>query len=239
MPKEKFFTDTDFDKQLSIGDSLVFDKADLRILRIELSWYGTDLDVCAFMLDKDKELPSKDSLVFYNSNLRWKTTHPFDSEEFNPLKGTVSEWDENGPYKNRHKWLLNTLPLSPDGSVIGSWDDASEEDDDNQECQEVMHVLLDEIDQRRYDSIILAAAVAKKQILKGERFQDAKTPIVKIYNADNDELLAEYRLDQEFPGKDVVCFGEVKLTPNRMFWTFNPLAESYNGGIERLAREVF
>ena len=47
---KKLFSDSDFDKTINIGDQLVFDKQDLKALRIDLTWLGTDLDVCAFVL---------------------------------------------------------------------------------------------------------------------------------------------------------------------------------------------
>ena len=46
---KKLFSDADFDKSLSIGDQLVFDKQDLKTLRLDLVWKGTDLDICAFL----------------------------------------------------------------------------------------------------------------------------------------------------------------------------------------------
>ena len=64
-------------------------------------------------------------------------------------------------------------------------------------------------------------------------------PVVTIYDADSDELLAEYRLAQNFPGKDVVCFGKVAYDPNTMLWNFEPMAEGNKGGMMYLATEVF
>ena len=132
--------------------------------------------------------------------------------------------------------------VSQDGSVIGSWDDMDEpgeEDDKNKECGETMHVRLDEVDTRKYASIVFAAAVAKDKIEKGESFKDAIDPVVSIYDADTDELLVEYKLDQEFPDKDVVRFGRVIYDENTYLWTFEPLAIGDNGGMMYLATEVY
>ncbi len=233
----KFFGDTDFDKVINLGQSLVFDKQDLTILRIELTWGGTDLDVCAFMLAEDEMIHSKEDLVYFNSALRWKTEKSFDDPEFNPLKGKFSKWEDETDYKNPRKWLQSTLPISLDGSVIGSWDDGASDDDE--ECSETMHVLLEEVDTRKYSSIILAAAVAKAKILQGETFEDAKHPVVRIYDAETDNLIVEYKLDTEFIGKDVVCFGNIVYNSQEMLWSFEPMAEGYKGGMMYLAREVY
>lgn len=236
---KKLFSDADFDKSISIGDQLVFDKQDLKTLRIDLIWVGTDLDICAFLLGEDGLIHDKSDLVYFNSQLRWKTKKAFNDEEFDPLDGKVSTWAlESANYKNQRKWMEATLPISSDGSVIGSWDDMSDDDDDS-ECGETMHILLEEVDTRKYSSIVFAAAVAKDRIQKGETFADAHDPVVNIYDADTDELLAEYKLAQQFPGKDAVCFGKVTYDSNTILWNFEPMADGYKGGMMYLAMEVF
>ena len=170
---KKLFSDADFDKSISIGDQLVFDKQDLKTLRIDLTWVGTDLDICAFLLGEDGLIHDKSDLVYFNSQLRWKTKKEFNDEDFDPLDGRVSTWaQDSANYKNQRKWMEATLPISSDGSVIGSWDDMSDDEDDS-ECGETMHVLLEEVDTRKYSSIVFAAAVAKDRIQKGETFADA------------------------------------------------------------------
>ena len=134
-------------------------------------------------------LDFKADLVYFNSQLRWKTTKEFNDPDFNPLEGKVSTWaQDGGNYKNPRKWMESTLPISSDGSVIGSWDDMADDDAD-EECGETMHVLLEEVDVHKYPKIVFAAAVAKDRIQKGETFADAHDPVVSIYDADTDELI--------------------------------------------------
>ena len=102
-----------------------------------------------------------------------------------------------------------------------------------------MHVLLEEVDTRKYATIVFAAAVAMDRIKAGETFADAQDPVVNIYDAETDELLAEYKLAQQFPGKDVVCFGKVTYDAEKMLWNFEPMADGYQGGMMYLATEVF
>lgn len=240
--RKKIFAAGDFDKHLSIGDQLVFDKQDLKNLRIDLVWAGTDLDICAFLLGEDGLIHAKEDLVYFNSQLRWKTKKDFNDPDFNPLEGKVSQWsNETANFKNPRKWMDATLPISSDGSVIGSWDDMSDNDDDNEdeECGETMHVLLEEVDTRKYTTIVFAAVVAKDKIEAGETFEDAHDPVVNIYNADTDELIAEYKLAQKFPNKDAVVFGKMEFESNTMLWSFVPTAEGYKGGMMYLATEVF
>lgn len=233
---KKLFSDDAFDKHLSIGDELSFDKPELTKLRIDLTWAGTDLDICAFLLDKDGVINEKADLVYFKSGLRWKTTKDFTDPAFDPLDGKFSTWPAPG-FKNPKKWMEATLPISGDGAVIGSWDDMSSSEDED--CGESMHVLLDEVDTTKHSSIVLAAAVAKDKIKLGETFADAHNPIVTIYDAENDTVIAEYKLASTFVGKDAVCFGKLEFDQDSYIWNFIPMAEGYNGGMEFLAREIF
>lgn len=238
---KKLFSDADFDKTISIGDQLVFDKPDLKTIRIDLSWEGTDLDVCAFLLGDDEMIHDTPDLVYFNSKLRWKTNKTPEDSNFDITDGDFDTWEKEqstGAFKNPNKWMQATYPVSADGSVIGSKDEMAEEDDDTL-CCETMHVRLGEVATGKYASIVFAAAVAKDRIQKGENFKDARVPVVRIYDADKYELLAEYKLDQEFPDKDVVRFGRVVYDNDTYLWSFEPMAIGDNGGMMYLAREVY
>lgn len=230
-----FFAEGDFKKSLNLADELVFDKQKFNKIKVELSWEGDDLDLCAFLVDADDKICNRLDLVFWGSERRWLTEKTFDDANFNPLNGKVSVWENNAEkdFKNKDKWKERTLPLSLDDSVIGSWDDGGEG-----ECGERMHVLLSEVDTRLYKSIIFAAVVSEKNIAQGMTFSDVKNPYVSIYDAESNKALAEYRLNQDFPGKGSVCFGKLTLDQNDL-WKFITMADSYEGGMYYLAREVF
>lgn len=230
-----FFAEGDFKKSLNLADELVFDKQKFNKIKVELSWEGDDLDLCAFLVDANDKICNRLDLVFWGSERRWLTEKTFDDANFNPMKGKVSVWENDAEkgFKNKDKWKERTLPLSLDDSVIGSWDDGGEG-----ECGERMHVLLSEVDTRLYKSIIFAAVVSEKNIAQGMTFSDVKNPYVSIYDAESNKALAEYRLNQDFPGKGSVCFGKLTLDQNDL-WKFITMADSYEGGMYYLAREVF
>ena len=238
------FNAGDFEK-MSVGDMLIFDKPELSNIRVDLTWDGSkldDLDLCAFLLAKDGKIHERVDLVYFRSERRWLTDEPFDSPNFNPLKGKVSTFDRDGNnYKNFKQWQEATLPLSGDDSVIGSWDDMSE--DEGTECGETMHIKLDDVDTRKYTSIIVAAVVSEAAIKGGYTFSDAKNPIVTIADADNfDEekpvYLAEYASNQDFPGKCSVCVGKFELGKDQL-WHFEAIADAFSGGMAYLAQNVF
>ena len=116
-------------------------------------------------------------------------------------------------------------------------DDDDDETEDN-ECGETMHVLLEEVNTSKHKSIVFVAAVAKDRIQKGETFKDARSPIVSIYNAETEELIAQYQLASQFPDKDAVCLGKLVYGDDWM-WSFVPMADGYNGGMQKLAIDVF
>lgn len=232
------FEEGEFTKRLRIGDELEFDKNLLSKLRIDLTWVGTDLDLCAFLLDQSGLMRKKTDLVYYNSQLRWKTKRAFNDPDFNPLEGEVSIWP-NESYRNKRVWMDETLPLSGDGSVIGSWDDMAEDEDDDCVKQETIHILLNDVETEKHETIVLAAVVAPKEINEGKTFADAHNPIATIYDAKTDKVIAEYRLASVAPGKDAVCFGKLQFNQESAIWNFIPMADGYKGGLAYLATEIF
>lgn len=235
------FGEEDFRKELgqdilSQGD---VEKNDLQTLRVDLEWFGTDLDVCAFLLDSDGELASKESVVYFKSKTRWKPKLPFNHDDFNPLDGEISIWEKvEKDYCGRVKyWMRDTLPLSPDGSVIGSWDDMT--DDEDAQCGETMHILIDEVNTMKYKEIVFAAVVADEKIKIGERFKDVEGAKVTITDVENEEEIVSYTLSQKFPNNDAVCFGKLVYDKDNYKWSYKPMSVGYNGGILYLANEVF
>ncbi len=237
--KEKFtLTESDFTKQ------------DVSIVRVDLSWVGAnlppgckaDLDVCAFLLDSDSEIAEEDDVVCFRSKTRWLTKREFDDPDFDPLDGEVSLWTDQATQTSFRgkvsKWKDRTLPISADGSVIGSWD-AMTDDDESEECGETMHVLIDEINSIKYKKIVLAAVVAMNEVKKGVTFSNIKKSKVTMTDADEGNILASYDLNSQFQGKDAVCFAELVYDENNYIWNIRPLADSYNGGILYLSNEVF
>lgn len=237
--KEKFtLTESDFAKQ------------DVKIVRVDLTWVGSslppnckaDLDVCAFLLDSDDEIAEENDVVCFRSKRRWLTKRDFKDPNFDPLDGKVSLWTDHATQTafegSVGRWKEKTLPLSSDGSVIGSWDDATD-DDEEEQCGETMHVLIDNINCVKYKKIVLAAVVAMKEVRNGVTFSNIKDAKVTMSDADDGSVLASYDLNSQFKGKDAVCFAELVYDERNYIWNVRPRDDSYNGGIFYLAMEVF
>jgi len=238
--KKRNFSDGFFNKKVDLNEVIIFDKPDLSKIRVELTWDGTDLDLGALLLGVDGTMADPEDLVFYNTERRRKTTIPFlDNPSFKPsdvFDGTTMTYDDDNAkkfYKNKRKFFKETLPLSADNAVIGSWDDITGE------SGEIIHILLDEVDTRKYKSIVIIAAVAPQKIKHGETFKDAKEPVLTIYDAEDEEVLAEYSLSDSHPNDDCVCIGKLKLSEDELNWEFEPLSNGYTGGIEYVATEIY
>ena len=138
------------------------EKQDLKTIRVDLTWSGTDLDIIAFMLGPDGVLEKRDDLVYFKSQCRWKPKKAFNDPEFDPLDGAPSNWnDVQAMYRGRVlRWMGETLPASTDYSVIGSWDDMA--DNPDAECGETMHVQIEEVNTIEFKKIVIAAVVAEE-----------------------------------------------------------------------------
>lgn len=233
-------------KKLTSGDKFVLNKwgSSIETVRIDFVWHNgwIDCDMCAFMLGEDGMIHKVVDLVYFNSRLRWKTDKPFDIEDFDPQyyisKGEFSTWakeEKKGAFRNRLRWEESTFPVSADGSVIGPLDDIDCEGC----CSETMFVRLYEVNTHKYASIVFAAAIPKNNADAGVRFKDTCICTVNIYDANTDELLAEYKLDQSINEKDVVRFGRIIYDEDNDLWSFDPMAIGDTGGLMYLATEVY
>ena len=91
---------------LKKGEKFSLGKSDeLSTIQVDLNWKsGADLDASAFLLNDDGVITEDADFVYYKSNFR---SEPYDRTKF-------------GSKKN---WRDNTVPISSDGSVVGSADD--------------------------------------------------------------------------------------------------------------------
>ena len=115
---------------LNKGERFKLDKsAGLNNLSVILGWKsGADLDASAFLLGEDGVILEDGDFVFYNSDNR---SEAFDRQKFG----------------NKRKWREETVPVSIDGSVVGSSDDLGD-DDEGEDANEEMHVDLSKVNSK-------------------------------------------------------------------------------------------
>lgn len=217
--------------QLNKGDRFTLDKSEgLSKIRVELSWESeADLDAEAFLLGEDGVIIEDADFVYYNSVKRAKPFEEGDDES--EYMDNVTEEPFNlkvhGPKRN---WKGNTVPLSFDESVVGSWDDPGQEDeDDEEEAGETIRVNLDRV-RPEIREIVFTVTIHEGH---GVTFKDVKNAQISIVNIDTDEELCSYALNEEFKHEDAVVAGAIILNDDGE-WEFEAIGNGYEGGLQTL-----
>ena len=207
---------------LSKGSSFNLSKASpgIDVAYVGLGWNENDdpngpifdLDVSAFCIGEDGQIPEMGDLVFYGSNLKMK------------LEGE----DEPRPY-------------STDGSVFGAIDEigGADDDDDDDGDQEDMRIYFDRVSDS-IKEIIIVVTITKypHDAAKDKRTLDLNMSQVKgcyarIINDDSEEELCQYTLSEDFSNEDAVEIGKFSKTESGD-WQFTAVGIGHEGGIVKL-----
>ena len=207
---------------LSKGTSFNLSKAapGIEIAGIGLGWKENedpngpvfDLDVSAFCLGEDGQIPEMTDFVFYGSTLKTK----------------YEEEDDERPY-------------STDGAVLGAIDEIGGGDDDDEEeeeggDQEDMRIYFDRVADH-IKSIVIVVTITKypNDELKDKRTLDLDMSQVngtygRIWNESTGEELCRYTLNEDFGSEDAVEIGKFERNASGD-WDFTAVGQGYEGGI--------
>lgn len=118
-------------------------------------------------------------------------------------------------------------PLSPDKSVESSGDDLtggnSADGDD-----EILTVDLQKVD-ASIQEIIFTVTIHEADLRK-QNFGQVHNSYIRIYNANTDEEIARYDLDEDFSVETAVEFGRLYRRGGE--WKFEALGIGYKGGLQ-------
>lgn len=239
----------EFTKDLKANDRFNFIKEDgesYNKIQADLSWSvelnselkALDLDACAFLVGEDGIIMDDADFVYYNSIKRWLPSDPrwMDHNLRNEIDVTEGDFQQfdNEKYQNKRVWRKETLPVSNDGALIGSWDDPG--DGDNDESGETMHVLLNKID-KSIREIIFCVSIypnPKNGPLEQQTFDKVKNAKIEISDEETGNILCSFNLKEEFAGRTAVEVG--KLAKNQDGdWEFIAFGLGHDGGIQTLA----
>lgn len=196
---------------ISKGDRFKIAKSEgLSQIRVQLMWTPTpkveDLDASAFLCGDEGTILDDAGFVFYNSENR---EHPFDRDV----------------YGNKKRWMSETRPMSLDGAVLGSIDDR-----DGGKGEEI-DVNLDLVDPKVSEIIFVATIHEGDNI--GVTFGDVKEAYISVINAENDEELCRYELNEAFTTETAVSVAKLVINEDGD-WEFEPLGMGHAGGLETL-----
>jgi stress response protein SCP2 len=199
---------------LNKGDRFALDKnSGLSKIQVDLNWKsGADLDATAFLLGEDGVILEDADFVYYKSNFR--------SEEYDRAK-----------YGSKNNWRNETVPMSFDGSVLGSSDDLGDGDDDGgEEAGETMHVDLDKV-RPAISEIVFCVTIYDEE--GKQSFKDVRDPQIVITNEESGEEICRYNLKERFSTETAVVAGALVLNEDGE-WEFEAVGKGYDGGLQTL-----
>lgn len=218
---------------LQKGERFTLDKgADLERLRVDLQWAnGIDLDAEAFLLGNDECIIDDADFVFYNSETRTPLMKEGQTEADFIANAKIAPFDR-ATFGSKKNWKHATAPISIDESVIGSYDDLGNDDDDAEMAGETMRVNLAKV-RPEVNEIVFAVTVAPAEIEAGKSFKNVNKASVVITNLDNGEELCSYALNEKFSAETAVVVASLKLNDDGE-WEFEAIGKGYDGGLQTL-----
>ena len=246
----------DFKKELQKNERFSFSKdAGFSKIQVDLSWNtagleryglkGLDLDACAFLVGDEGIINNDEDFVYYKSDSRWLPKDPrwndvvagkVSPEEIDVTEGDFSPFDKVR-FKTKRNWRKYTLPVSKDGSLIGSWDDPGEADDDDEEAEsgETMHVILDNVAEDISEIVFCVSIYPNPDNgpVEKQTFEKVSNAKIEITDEESGKVVCSYNLKEKFIGKTAVEVGRFSLNDDGD-WDFIALGEGHDGGMETL-----
>lgn len=199
---------------LSKGEKFSLGKGEeLSTIQVDLNWKsGADLDASAFLLNDDGVITEDADFVYYKSNNR--------SEAYDRTK-----------FGSKKNWRDNTVPVSFDGSVVGSADDLGDGDDDGgDDAGETMHVDLSKV-RPEVTEIVFCVTIYNEN--GNTTFKNVRDPQIVITNEETGEELCAYNLKEHFSSETAVVAGALVLNEDGD-WEFEAIGKGYDGGLQTL-----
>jgi len=173
-------------------------------IKVVLDWNSeADLDASTFLCGDEGVILDDAGFVFYNSENR---EQPFDRAVFG----------------NKRKWMAETRPMSSDGAVLGSLDDR------NGGSGEQIDVDLDKVDPNVCE-IVFVVSIHDE----GKTFGDVKDAFISVVNAENDEELCRYELNETFTAETALSVAKLVVNEDGD-WEFEAVGVGHVGGLETL-----
>jgi tellurium resistance protein TerD len=169
-----------------------------------------DLDASAFMLGENKKLPKEEYFIFYNNLC---------GRGHGPCK------DKNGEDSTECKekyhctdGLFGVMSMGDDtdGTNSGDGDDETIEVDLSKVPANVQEIIFT-VTIHDYES-------------KRQNFGQVRNSFIRIYNAQTNEEIAKYELDEDFSIETAVEFG--RLYKRGTEWKFEAMGIGYKGGLQ-------
>ncbi len=155
---------------------------------------------------------------------------------WDPNPGTGYDFDldasafmlgENKKLPQDEFFVFYNNPLSPDKAVESSGDDTSGGNSDGGD-DETLTIDLTKIDPR-ISEIIFTVTIHDYETRR-QNFGQVRNSYIRIYNANTNEEIARYDLDEDFSIETAIEFG--RLYKRNGEWKFEAMGVGYKGGLQ-------
>lgn len=154
---------------------------------------------------------------------------------WDPNEGTGHDFDldasafmlgENKKLPQDDYFVFYNNPKSPDGAVESSGDDLTGGNSDGDD--ETITVDLTKVDPK-IQEIIFTVTIHDYETRR-QNFGQVRNSFIRIYNAQTNEEIAKYELDEDFSVETAVEFG--RLYKRGGEWKFEAMGIGYKGGLQ-------
>ena len=159
---------------------------------------------------------------------------------WDPNEGTGFDFDldasafmlgENKKIPKDEFFVFYNNPLSPDQAVESSGDDTTGGSSDGDD--ETLTVDLSKVDPK-IQEIIFTVTIHDFEARK-QNFGQVRNSFIRIYNAQTNEEIAKYELDEDFSVETAVEFG--RLYKRGGEWKFEAMGIGYKGGLDYFVKK--
>lgn len=154
---------------------------------------------------------------------------------WDPNEGTGHDFDldasafmlgDNKKLPKDEFFVFYNNPKSPDGAVESSGDDLTGGNSDGDD--ETLTVELGKVD-AQIQEIIFTVTIHDYENRK-QNFGQVRNSFIRIYNAQTNEEIAKYELEEDFSVETAVEFG--RLYKRNGEWKFEAMGIGYKGGLQ-------
>jgi tellurium resistance protein TerD len=159
---------------------------------------------------------------------------------WDPNEGTGFDFDldasafmlgENKKIPKDEFFVFYNNPLSPDQAVESSGDDTTGGSSDGDD--ETLTVDLSKVDPKITE--ILFTVTIHEFEARRQNFGQVRNSFIRIYNAQTNEEIAKYELDEDFSVETAVEFGRLYRRGGE--WKFEAMGIGYKGGLDYFVKK--
>jgi tellurium resistance protein TerD len=126
-------------------------------------------------------------------------------------------------------FIFYNQTTSPDGAIIHQGDNKTGEGEGD---DEVVEIDLDKVDSR-VDKIVFTVTIHEAQA-RNQNFGQVNNSFVRVVNADDNNEITKYELDEDYSTETAINFGELYRKNGE--WRFKAVGDGFNEGLAGFAK---